>query len=396
MEPMTSLRKATPLPPQSIDWSSRVQPILATIADAAADIDARSRLTAEALDALHQASLFRMLIPWELGGFQVDPATFVGVVEQVAYADASTAWILSQCSVCAMAVAYLPHATGMRIVGDDPTAVLAWGALPSGKAVREPGGWRISGRWFFASGSRHATWMGGRCPLYESDGTALLNADGSPAVRMFLFPKHEAQVVESWDVIGLRGTGSDSYSVEGLFVSDDCQFDVNVAADHPGLLYRIVNRHLYGPGVAGIALGLSRATLDAFLTMGRDEKKKDLRGSAAIHSELGWVEARWHAARAYLYAALERMWTDIRAGGTETVAHQIDIRRAATHAIHEAKAVVDFAYHEGGASTILASMPFERRVRDMQTVMQHGQSKRSNMEAVGRYALGLEPGPLIL
>ena len=165
-------------------------------------------------------------------------------------------------------------------------------------------------------------------------------------------------------MIGLRGTGSDSYSVENLFVPDDRQFDVNVQADHPGLLYRIVNRHLFAPGVAGVALGVSRATLDAFRTAAKDEKK-GLRNSLAIQSDLGWMEARWHAARAYVYAALRDAWEDIKAGTGETVEHQIDIRRASTLAIHECKAVVDFAFHEAGASAILDSLPFERRVRDM-------------------------------
>ena len=354
---MAKFRQRVALPPQSIDWVARVKSFLPVIEAAAAEIDATQRLTPPVLAALHEAGMFRLLVPCELGGYQVDPATFVSAIEAVAYGDASTAWILSQCSICSMAMAYLPTETGELMVGSDPNAVLAWGALPSGRAVREGDGWRISGKWFFASGSRHATWMGGRCPLFGADGKPQLQENGSPVVRMFMFPKSDVNVHESWDMIGLRGTGSDSYSVENLFVPDDRQFDVNVQADHPGLLYRIVNRHLFAPGVAGVALGVSRATLDAFRTAAKDEKK-GLRNSLAIQSDLGWMEARWHAARAYVYAALRDAWEDIKAGTGETVEHQIDIRRASTLAIHECKAVVDFAFHEAGASAILDSLPF--------------------------------------
>lgn len=393
--PMASLRERVALPPQTIDWVARAKGVLPIVSAAAATIDRTQRLTPEVLEALHQAQMFRLLVPWEHGGHQVDPATFVSMIETIATADASTAWILSQCSICSMAVACLPHDAGREIVGDDSAAILAWGALPSGKAVREGDGWRISGHWFFASGSRHATWMGGRCPLFSADGQPILDNNGNPAVRMFLFPKAQANIKESWDVIGLRGTGSDSYSVADLWVPDDRQFDVNVQAGHPGVLYRIVNRHLFGPGVGGVALGVARAMLDALRAVAADEKK-GLKTSAAIQSELGFAEARWRSVRTFLYQALGEMWRDIKAGKAESIEHQINVRCASTLAIHEAKSIVDFTFHEAGAAAILDALPFERRVRDMAAILQHGQSKRTNMETVGKYMLGMDTGPLIL
>mgnify|MGYP001281163286 CR=1 FL=1 len=393
--PMASLRERVALPPQTIDWVARAKAVLPVVSAAAAKIDSTQRLTPEVLEALHQAQMFRLLVPWEQGGHQVDPATFVSMIETIATADASTAWILSQCSICSMAVAYLPYGAGREIVGDDPAAVLAWGALPNGKAVREGDGWRISGHWFFASGSRHATWMGGRCPLFSADGQPILDDKGNSAVRMFLFPKSQANIKESWDVIGLRGTGSDSYSVTDLWVPDDRQFDVNIQAGHPGVLYGIVNRHLFGPGVGAVALGVARAMLDALLAVAADEKK-GLKTSAAVQSQLGFAEARWRSVRTFLYQALGDMWRDLKAGKPESVEHQINVRCASTLAIHEAKSIVDFTYHEAGAAAILDALPFERRVRDMAAILQHGQSKRTNMETVGKYMLGMDTGPLIL
>jgi hypothetical protein len=135
--------------------------------------------------------------------------------------------------------------------------------------------------------------------------------------------------------------------------------------------------------------------LDAFRAVATDEKK-GLKSSTAIQSELGFAEARWRSVRTFLYRALDDMWEDIKSGMPESVEHQINVRCACTLAVHEAKAIIDFTFHEAGAAAILDALPFERRVRDMAAILQHGQSKRTNMETVGRYMLGMDTGPLIL
>ena len=232
-------------------------------------------------------------------------------------------------------------------------------------------------------------------------------AERLPAVRSVLcdvtdfdrIPQLVAQVEADYGpvdvLINNAGYGHEGILEESPLEEMRRQFDVNVQAEHPGLLYRIVNRHLFGPGVGGVALGLSRATMDAFRAVAKDERK-GIKTSAAVQSELGFAEARWRSVRAFLYQALGDMWRDIKAGQPESTAHQINVRCAATLAVHEAKAIIDFAYHEAGASAILDALPFERRVRDMFAVLQHGQSKRNNMEAVGKYMLDMDPGPLIL
>src|SRR5258708_7525910 len=170
---------------------------------------------------MHRARLFRMLLPRELDGAELDPPSFVRVIEAVAKLDASTAWSLCQTSVCAMTAAFLdPEAA--RTVWSPPDAVLAWGPLPGGTAVAVEGGYRVTGTWSFASGAWQGTWFSGtRCRIHEADGSLRLAPDGKPVVRSMLFPAARATMRLTWDVIGLRGTGSDTYSVQDLFVPQD-------------------------------------------------------------------------------------------------------------------------------------------------------------------------------
>lgn len=381
------------------DWPARARALCPLIAGAAPRIEAERELPAEVLDALHEAGLFRLLIPRELGGAEADPMCFVEVIEAIATADASTAWCLGQGLGCAMSAAYLTRAAAERVFGN-ARAVLAWGAGVNGAARRAPGGWRMTGRWMFASGSRHATWLGGQCPLQEADGTPVADADGTPLIRTFLFPRDAAMISDTWHVIGLRGTGSDTYAVSDLLVPDALCFARDRPAPHPGTLYRLPLTHIYAPGFAGVALGIARAALDAFVALAQDKRPRgiaaSLRESTAIQSALGKMEMRLRAARALLFATLEEVWRDLCAGGKLTVDHEAAIRGASTFATHEASAVVDFAYHEAGASAIFERNPFERRFRDIHAVKQQIQARRANFEPVGRYLLGLPTGPLFV
>jgi len=199
------------------DYVERARALAPTIASFADRIEAERRLPAPLADALHEAGLFRMLLPRSLGGAELDPPAFVQVMEEIAKVDASTAWVLGQTAGCSMIAAYLPREAAARIFGP-PRAVLAWGAGPQGRAVAVDGGYRLTGSWSFASGIHEATWVGAHAPIVDADGTPRRRADGVPAVRTLLFPIEAATLTDVWNVMGLRGTGSDTYAVDDLFV----------------------------------------------------------------------------------------------------------------------------------------------------------------------------------
>src|SRR5262245_43483967 len=191
---------------------------LAPLVAAEADRGERDRRVTDAvMDALHHGKLFRLLLPRPLDGEELDPVTFVRVIEEIAKADGSTAWCLCQAAGCAMTAAYLSPERAREIF-EPPRAVLAWGPGPNARAVAVDGGYRISGTWSFASGSPHATWLGGFCPIFEEDGTRRRRPDGAPDGRTMLFPATSVVIEDTWHVLGLRATGSNTHVASDLFV----------------------------------------------------------------------------------------------------------------------------------------------------------------------------------
>ena len=184
---------------------------------AAPGIDRGRRLPASLLDALHGRRMFRMLLPKPYGGLETPPPLFFRTISEVARHDGSTAWCLCQANGCAMAAAYLAPEIAEEMWGGDPAAVLAWGPGPA-EAREVEGGYRATARIAFASGARHATWLGAHMPVVDGQGERRRMPDGSPLIRTFLMPASSIEIEDIWDTIGLRGTASDGYTLKDRFV----------------------------------------------------------------------------------------------------------------------------------------------------------------------------------
>src|SRR5215831_9709246 len=203
------------------DIIARAEAVRAAVAAASDEIERERRLPPAILDKLHEAELFRLLLPRSAKGIETDPVTFFHVIETIAQADASTAWCLSQAGGCAMAAAYLDLPVAQAIFGKDPRAVLAWGPGPRVKAVECDGGYRVTGVWAFASGGRHATWLGAHCPIFKADGSPRLEGNGVQQERTMLVRSDDAEWTDIWNTVGLRGTASDQFALNDFFVRAD-------------------------------------------------------------------------------------------------------------------------------------------------------------------------------
>jgi alkylation response protein AidB-like acyl-CoA dehydrogenase len=378
------------------DHIARARKLAPVLTAAATRIDTACELPRDVLDAMHADGMFRLLVPRSLGGAELDPATYIQCVEAIAGGDASVAWCMNQGSGCSLSAAYLEPATAREVFGGKRD-VLAWGQGPGAKATRTDGGWRVTGTWAFASGSRHATWLGAHCPCFEADGTPHRYPDGRTWERTMLFPRERARIEDVWQVVGLRGTGSDTYTVKDLFVDDAHTLTRDRPAERrePGLLYRFSGMNIYASGFAAVALGIARATLDAFVDLARGKTPAltatALRDSAMIQSAIGVADAKLSSSRSWLIQILRNTQEEVSIAGELNTDQRMRIRQAATYAIHQAKEVVDVAYHEAGATAIFDANPFERRFRDINTVTQQVQGRRSHFETVGQYLLGSEP-----
>jgi alkylation response protein AidB-like acyl-CoA dehydrogenase len=368
-------------------------PELETAAD---EIERCRELPEPIVAALIEHGLFRLLLPRALSGAELCPAVYVEVIEEVAKHDASTAWCLGQACGCTMTAAYLDPEVAREIFGGK-RGIVAWGPPGPAEARVVPGGYRLSGTWSFASGSHHASWLGAHVPILAADGAPQLRPDGGPVMRTLLFPKASARFADIWHVIGLRGTGSDSYTVNDLFVPEEYTVLREAAARprQPGLLYAFSSSNIYASGFAGVALGIARSALDAFVELARDKiprgAKSTLRDNNVIQAQVAQSEARLGAARAFLLGSLDDIWREVSIAGQLTVDHNATIRLASTWAIHQAREVVDAAYHAAGATAIFENNPFERRFRDIHTVVQQYQGRQAHFETVGQVLLGLEP-----
>jgi alkylation response protein AidB-like acyl-CoA dehydrogenase len=245
--------------------------------------------------------------------------------------------------------------------------------------------------------------MAAHCPVFEANGQPRLGADGMPAVRTLIFPRDSVTMTDVWHVIGLKGTGSDSYSVDNLFVPAErtmTAFGRNPddKREH-GSLYRFTVFQLFGASFGSIAVGIARTALAAFVDLAKTKTPYGmnylLRDNAVIQSQIGLAQSQLASARVFLRHALMEMWNGAQVGEI-TVEQRIQLRMASTHATHLARQVVDTAYHAAGATAIFESNPFERRFRDVHTVSQQVQAHFSVFEAVGQYYLGLPLHPRLI
>jgi indole-3-acetate monooxygenase len=384
-----------------MDTQTRTDPIarareLGAEIDAAADeIERTRRIPAALLERLHDSRLFRMLLPRSAGGDETEPAIYVAALEELARHDASIGWNTFTANSAALIAAYLEPAVN-RAVFADPRSSVAWGPPNACRASAVDGGYRLTGRWDFGSGCRQANWMGAHCHVLEADGALRLNRFGRPTIRTLLFPASEATLLDTWHTIGLRGTASDSYSVDDLFVSEafsSTREDPTLRRER-GPLYAFTMQCLYATGVAAVAFGIARAMLSEFIALASRKTPRNLArlaDNAVVQAEVARAEARLGSARAYLIETLTTIYPDADEVAPIEIADRARVRLACTNAIQGAAEVADFAYKAAGVDAIFPGSPFERRFRDMHTLSQQIQARGAHFESVGQILLGVPP-----
>lgn len=365
------------------------------IAEAADAIERDRRIPAPLAAALHRAGLFRMLLPRRFGGGEIAPTAYLLAVEEVARHDASVAWNIFVANSTVLIAAYLPPDAAHRIF-DAPDALIAWGPPSTTRCRAVPGGYVVNGRWDFASGCRLATWMGAHCTVEEPDGSLRISpVTGRPHIRTLLFPLGQCRLLDTWNTIGLRGTASDSYEVEDVFVPEaftSTREDPRLRLE-PGPLYAFTQQGLYAVGVAGVALGTARSMLRGVMELASAKVPRGLPRMAddpLVQDGIARAEARLGAARAWLAEILDDIHA--RAGSEEpiSVLDRGRVRLGCAHAIQSAVEVAEWAYRAAGTDAIFPGRgPFERRFRDIHTVSQQIQSRSSHFAASGAVLLGL-------
>jgi len=365
------------------------------IRSAAPKIEQTRALPRPLFEQLADAGLFQMLIPHQLGGAELDLPCYIEVVEELGKADASTAWCVNQGGVWATHAVCVPPKLAREIWVETPRGVVANTPAPTATAIPVDGGYRITGRQGFSTGSPHASWIAARGRIME-DGEPRRRADGTLDIRFFMMPVGEVKLLDTWHTRGLRGTGTHHFQITDHFVPEERTFNQDLPPrPEYGPLYAIPRTQLFASGDAAIALGNARAALDAFAKLASEKAPGNmselLRDQAMVQYEIGQAEALLRAARALLRETVREIWEPIRATGMTTLAQRATLRTATTFALRKSAEVVDTTYNLAGATAAFESHPLQRYFQDAHVITQHVQSRMSHYQLIGSYYLGLDP-----
>jgi alkylation response protein AidB-like acyl-CoA dehydrogenase len=362
---------------------------------ARADIERDRQLPRALVEAMGNAGLFALWLPKAFGGPQLNLVDCIRVIEELARADGSAAWCATVASCYSVIAGYLQPGIAREIFGSGRT-VVAGTTNPSGKAFVVDGGYRVTGRWAYASGILHSTWTLGNCIVHDREGPRC-GSSGAADVRLTIFPTSAVEVIDTWHVSGLRGTGSHDYRVADLFVrggySIPC-FDAKPV--QPGTLYAVPMITVLSVGIAAVPLGIARTAIDAAVELA--EVKTPLRSSlllrdrATFQAAVGRAEALWGSARSFLLAAVSDLWDEVSSGMGASMRQRALVRLACTQAAQSAAQAVDLMYNAGGGTSLYESSRLERCFRDVHACTQHIATSTDSYEAGGRVLLGLDPG----
>ena len=347
----------------------------------AAEMDAARRLPADVASAMAAAGLFRAITPQSLGGMESSPAVFMAMLETLGIANASASWCAMIACTSTLAAAHLPPDIAAKIFSD-PEMIAAGIFAPMGKAVSDGDDYILTGRWPWGSGSANSHWVG-------------LGAfiEGEKVPRMLFLPTSEAELLDTWHVAGLRGTGSGDMAVKNIRVPKSHSIPSLFSAPvETGPLYTFPPFGLLGIGVASVALGNAQGALEEFHQLASAKKNQ---GSSRTLSERSGIQARYaentaklKAARAYMADELAQTWDQAQADGAQSVERRAALRLACTHMARTAAEVCRVLYDMGGGAVLYEDSPIQRRFRDAHAITQHIVTAPASYELFGRVLFG--------
>ena len=367
-------------------------------------IEADQRFPAALVAQLRDAGLYRMVIPRLLGGLQADPITYTRAVELLAEGCGSVGWNLANNSIGQLVTLGLPEEGVEELYGHKGHTVMAGTAVQGGgQAVPVPGGYRVTGRWSFGSGCQESHWMLGSFQIVE-DGKPRTGPDGRPLYWRGVFHRSEAEIVPgSWDVSGLRGTGSFDWTVHDVFLPERrTMVHAGVPLDNqwerwPGVTYKLPAACWVGPHHSAVITGIARAGINALIELAGGKTPRGrtfmLCDNPQVQDAVGRADAILNAGRVYRSATIADAWNSVAAGGGTTLEQRARCRLAAVYAADCARQAMDLMYRHGGSTSFKRDSRLAECWRDLQVVGQTVTIAPEWYPIGGRILLGIDPGP---
>ncbi|WP_437299903.1 acyl-CoA dehydrogenase family protein [Sorangium sp. So ce426] len=380
-----------------------VRDLTPAIASRSAEIEEARRLPADLLGQLKAAGCFRMFVPRSHGGHEVDLRTGMDVLEALARADGATGWTVMIGSESPNLFALLPRERFDAIYAGGPDVIIGGGFNAQGEAHATDGGYRVTGRWSFASGCEHASWLFGNCVIMDG-GRPRMGPAGeagevreTPEMRGMLFPAGEARIIDTWSVLGLRGTGSHDIALEGAFCPEVNTFDIfggQPSVAGPGFVAPVLHFVLH---MGAVAVGIAQGALDDVVTLASSGKKRlyaraQLADSPLFQVNLGRAETSVRAARALLRDMGDELWDACVNNPGAALAMAPRISGALAWVTEVTARAVDACYQAGGGGVARNASPVQRRFRDIHTFSQHAAAAEGWFGQAGAALLGQPTG----
>jgi len=375
-----------------LDLARALAPRIRARAD---EIEAARQLPHDLVMDIAQAGLFKVGLSVDEGGLGADILTTLQVIEEVARADGSTGWCVAMGINTFRQSAQFAPEVRRKLFHSDPVGISAGSANPRGRAIAVPGGYRVTGHWLFASGCMHSSLLHGACKVFDGDAPRL-RPNGDQDVRIVYFhPKAIVRIIDTWNVSGMRGTGSHDLEAADVFVPEEHTFSaLDRRARVTGPMNRLHGFDLAGCGFCCVGLGVARAAIDAFVELANVKIPRSssdlLRDRAMVQARVGEAEALLRSGRAFLFDVVQELWETVLAKEFVTERQRSDLRMAMTHAAQSAAQATHMVCAAAGTTSIFNHSPLERYARDAEVVTRHNQLQFVNYEAVGRTILGLE------
>ncbi|MFT5691113.1 MAG: alkylation response protein AidB-like acyl-CoA dehydrogenase [Oceanicoccus sp.] len=373
-----------------IEAAKKISELVSSLAD---ETEKNGNVSVEIITAMKKAGIFDMCRPKSLNGLESHPMETLDVIDIIAQGDGSAAWVVMVCAATAIMAGYLDEHNAENIFGED--AVVTCGVTaPNGRAVRVEGGIEVTGRWQWGSAGTHADWMLGGTLLVDDNGQILKDDDGRVFHLLPFFSKDQVEILDTWHVHGMAGSGSNDFCVDSVFVPEGRWIRFGVDQPRMNGLYQFPLLGLLGLGVSSVSLGLARRAIDELVKLAGGKVPvasfKTLANRAYVQSAVAEAEAALRSAKALMREAVNDAWAAAQKGEPLTVDHRALLRLATTNASRQATLAVDLMYNAAGGSSVFKSSPLSRIFRDAHVATQHIMVGPPTYELVGRVLLGME------
>lgn len=374
------------------DTFQSAQGFVARLRERADEIESTRHLPADLSKEFARAGFYRMCAPETYGGSELPPAVTMQTIEMLAQGDGSAAWCVFIGATSGTVLATLQPEAAQEIFAT-PDHLLCGVFAPRGTATAVDDGYKVEGRWAWGSGTRNADWILAGCRVVR-DGEIETFPNGVPRPRMFLVPRDRVDLLDTWHVTGLCGTGSTDFEIKDVFVPENHVGGIGNPALRDRPLYAFPQFGLLAMGIAAVALGLAKAAIDELVQLA-DAKTPSMSGRTlakrtSTQTDVAKAEALRRSARAFYYEAIEEAWEEANRGEGLSLESRRNIRLATTHATHTSAQAVDLMYHLAGGTSVYRNSPLQRIFRDVHVATQHMMVSTGTLELTGRLLLGLE------